>query len=71
MMQKYTIDDLIRLIYKETDESEEKRIKYYIYKNPHFRDEYNSLKKICDSLDSLKCSPSNSIINKILQYSPN
>ena len=62
-----TLDNLIRFVYKETDERENNRIKYSIYKNTEIRKDYNSLKETINYLDSLKFSPDSSLVKNILQ----
>ena len=66
-----TLDNLIRFIYKETEEGENNRIKYSIYRHTEIRQDYNSLKETIMYLDTLRISPDSKVINNILQYSVN
>jgi hypothetical protein len=71
MDKNFTLDDLIRFIYKETEQGENNRIKYSIYRNTDIKQEYNSLKETIKYLDSIKISPDTRLINNILQNSVN
>jgi hypothetical protein len=71
MNKPFTIDDLIRYIYKETDAAENKQIKYSIYKNQELKQEYHSLKLTLKCLDRLKMKADSGKITAILSYSNN
>jgi hypothetical protein len=64
-----TLDNLIRFIYKETEEGENNRIKYSIYRHTEIRQDYNSLKETTKYLDTLRISPDKELVSNVLQYS--
>ena len=69
MSIEITSDDLIRFIYKETQEIENRQIKNSIYKNSELKQEYDSLKKTCKFLNVIKFSPDDKLISRIIQNS--
>ena len=66
-----TTEDLIRFIYKETEQTEHIKIRNSISRDSKLKKEYVSLKHTCKCLDIIKYCPDNEIINKILANSIN
>jgi hypothetical protein len=67
----FTTEDIIRFIYRETEERENRQIEWFIYKNTELKNEYKSLKETCKYLDSLKISPDDKLISNILNGNRN
>ena len=62
----FTSNDLIRYLYHETDEKENKQISYSINKNSELRQEYDAMKQTRRFLDKLMISPNEELTNSIL-----
>jgi hypothetical protein len=71
-MHKYsTLDNVIRYIYKETDNKENKQIEFLLKSDSEINKECCKLRETCNYLNCLKMSPCNSLIKDILNYSAN
>ena len=71
MTKTFTQDELIRYIYKETPEHQTKEIKNALICDSELLDEYKKLATTIKQLDKVKKSPSDDVINKILDFSKN
>ena len=69
MTKTFTRDDLIRFIYKETTEDEYRAIESALLINDELFDQYQQLDSVRDILNGVRCSPSKTVINNILNYS--
>ena len=70
MKKNFTKVDLIRFLYKETKHEESEKINEKIFFEKEFAKQFLLLKKEIDGLNSLNnSSPSNTIIDSILNYS--
>ncbi len=69
MIKTFTQVDLIRFIYNETTPKQHHEIELALLCDSELMDNFKSLKETIKSLDSLSCSPSNSTLEAILNYS--
>lgn len=69
MTKTFTQNDLIRYIYKETSEEENREIKNALLCDLELLDAYQELSATKYQLDRTFKTPSNSVINNILNYS--
>jgi len=69
MTKTFTQDELIRYIYHETSEKENKEIENALICDDVILEMYKKLKNTIKQLDKIKESPSDQIIDKILDYS--
>jgi hypothetical protein len=69
MNKNLTLDDLILFAYDECGTKKPEQIINAICKNEEFIDEYYSIVKIKQELDSIQEEPSERTINNILNYS--
>ena len=71
MKHRFTPNDLIRFIYKETSVAETMGISEALSEDRQLFEEYESLKGSYRKLPKAKFSPSNRTIQNILRYSEN
>ena len=69
MTKTFTRNDLIRYIYNETTENEKKEIEQELLLNNKLFEEYKDLAEVSMELDRFEMSPSENVINKILNFS--
>lgn len=69
MIKTFTQNDLIRYIYQETNEQENKEIEEALLFDNKLFDAYRKLMEVSEELNRLEKSPSEKVINKILNYS--
>ncbi|CAA6806932.1 MAG: Unknown protein [uncultured Aureispira sp.] len=69
MKHQITKEDLIRDIYGEADYLEKMAIQKAKHSDPKIKEDYDSLKKAQELLDSVDLHPPISIIQNILNYS--
>ena len=69
MIKTFTHDDLIRFIYKETDEKESKDIRRALLLDPDLMESYSKLLSTHKCLHEICKEPSKRSIDNILQYS--
>jgi len=69
MTKTFTQDELIRYIYHETSENENKEIENALICDDVILEMYKKLKNTIKQLDKIEESPSGQIIDKILDYS--
>ncbi len=69
MIQTFTQLDLIRFIYNETTAEQHRTIELALLCDNELMEEYKSLKLTADELTKLSYKPSDSTIEKILNYS--
>ncbi len=68
MTKTFTEDDLIRFIYGETLEKENILIKEELATNFRLREEYIEMISLLNNLDRLQRTPSNVVIQNIMDY---
>lgn len=69
MKQKFTLNHLIKFIYKETTAQEMLHIIEALNENEELAREYETLIEAYQALPKIKVQPSRSSINNILDYS--
>ncbi len=69
MIQTFTQLDLIRFIYNETTNEQQRNIELALLCDNELMEEFKSLKSTVNALTEVSYSPSNSTIEKILNYS--
>ncbi len=69
MTKTFTQDELIRYIYHETSDQENKEIENALICDDVILEMYKKLKNTIKQLDKIEKSPSGQIIDKILDYS--
>ncbi len=69
MIQTCTQLDLIRFIYNEITSEQHREVELALLCDNKLMEEYKSLKSTADELTKVSYSPSNSTIEKILNYS--
>jgi len=69
MIQTYTSNDLLTLIYGETDTCGSFKIKQEILQNPELAKEYRELRSTKSILESHHLSPKKATISRILELS--
>ncbi len=69
MTQNFTLNDLIRLVYKETSPEEEFAVRDEINSDWQIREAYEELNGAVKKLPKVTFAPSNKCINGILHYS--
>ncbi len=69
MTKTFTQDDLIRYIYHETSDQENKEIENALICDDVILEMFNKLKSTIQQLDKIEKSPSGQTIDKILDYS--
>jgi hypothetical protein len=68
MIKTFTENDLIRFIYHETTESEEREINKALSSDAVLQLQYNELITVKNQMDESQLEPSQSVINSILTY---
>ena len=68
MIKTFTQNDLIRFIYHETTESEEREINKALASDAVLQLQYNELIAVKNLMDESQLDPSQSVINSILSY---
>ncbi len=69
MTKTFTQDELIRYIYHETSDQENKEIENALICDDVILEMYKKLKNTIEQLDKIEQSPSGKVIDKILNYS--
>ena len=69
MIKTFTQNDLIRFIYHETTEEEEKELKRALLCDPVLKESYNELRETIRSMDQAQLEPSEKTVASILSYS--
>ncbi len=69
MTQDFTQLDLVRLVYNETNDFESRTIRSEMKGNWSMKEEYKELMAAKKALPKVTFSPSNEVLNSILQYS--
>ncbi len=69
MIKIFTQDDLVRYLYKETSEAENKEIATALLCDGELLDSYKQLRAIKKELDLIMKYPSDRVTNNILEYS--
>lgn len=69
MIKTFTQNDLIRYIYQETDEKENKEIEEALLFDNKLFDIYRRMVEVTESLNRFEKRPSKNVINRILNYS--
>lgn len=67
-MTTFNQEDLIRYLYGETSEKKAALIREALKKDWKLRQSYEQLVRMQEPLDELKTSPSDKVIEKILEY---
>jgi len=71
MIKTFTEDDLVRFIYGETSLAENNEIEYALMCSQDTQEMYANLLETVSALDGLEKTPSEKVVNKILNYSKN
>ncbi len=71
MMQSYSENDLVRFLYHETSRSEDYGIAYQLEDDGSYNESFQDLMKAKRILNTLKLSPAQSKIDRILEISKN
>ncbi|MEL6535248.1 MAG: hypothetical protein AAFQ98_07555 [Bacteroidota bacterium] len=69
MTQTFTENDLIRFIYKETDEQESKLITEALWEDSRLRAEYGELCLLQQTMDGVLQAPRQASIDRIMDFS--
>lgn len=69
MRKVYTTDDLIRFIYRETSENEERGIMEQLTSDESFLQEYRTIVKTVTALDEKPMEPHPTSLSIIMEYS--
>lgn len=69
MTKTFTHDDLIRYIYRETSDEEDKELEHTLLCDPRLSEALKELKSLFNNLDGILEEPSERLINNILNYS--
>ena len=69
MIKTFTQNDLIKYIYHETTEKERKDIEEALLFDNELFESYRKIAEITEELDRIESSPSDKVVNKILNYS--
>ncbi|MEM9886580.1 MAG: hypothetical protein AAF849_11870 [Bacteroidota bacterium] len=69
MQNNFTIEDLVLLLYRETDVSTSLKLYEALESQPALLEEFKQLSRAKQHLPKASFSPSNRSINKILDYS--
>ena len=69
MIKTFTQNDLIRYIYQETSDQENKDIEEALLFDNKLFDAYRKIMEVNEELERFEKSPSEKVINKILNYS--
>ncbi len=71
MIKTFTQDDLIRYLYHETSENEEREIKKALLSDSELQACYADLCSIKQEMDNAQIEPSSDTVMRILEYSKN
>lgn len=69
MTKTFTHDDLIRYIYRETSDAENKELENALLCDPGLSEMYKEIKSIFKNLDGILEEPSQRSVDNILNYS--
>ncbi|NND34138.1 MAG: hypothetical protein HKN76_16240 [Saprospiraceae bacterium] len=69
MTQNYTLNDLVRLVYREVSPDEAKELKEEMTFDYELNEEFKALQMAAQELPKVTFSPSNGCLNSILDYS--
>ena len=69
MIKTFTPNDVIRYLYNETSEEENKAIAQALIIDAELLEIYMQLKQSAEKLDEIEKKPSENVINNILNYS--
>jgi hypothetical protein len=69
MIKTFTQADLIRYLYHETTEKEEREINRALITDTHLREQYNSMCALKREMDIAQLDPSAETVQNILHYS--
>ncbi|MCG8321232.1 MAG: hypothetical protein MI921_17145 [Cytophagales bacterium] len=69
MIKTFTPNDVIRYLYNETSEEENKAIAQALIIDAELLEIYMQLKQSAEKLDEIEKNPSENVINNILNYS--
>jgi len=69
MTKTFTPDDLVRYLYKETSEKENKEISHALICDSELLDMFKQLAAMKRDLNIIVKKPSDRVVNNILQYS--
>jgi hypothetical protein len=69
MTKTFTQDDLLRYLYGETSQNENKVLEILIATDADFQEKYQQLKDVVRDLNNTTQTPSNQTIQKILDFS--
>ena len=69
MIKTFTQDDVVRYIYNETSDKENKEIEYALSIDSDLQDVYNEMTAIKDQLDQTYKLPSDKVTENIMNYS--
>ncbi|HNP19251.1 MAG TPA: hypothetical protein PKL31_12500 [Fulvivirga sp.] len=69
MIRTFTQDDVIRYVYNETSEEENKEIEKAMLCDPELQMTFKEIRGIKNRLDEAVKSPSDKVTNNILNYS--
>ena len=69
MIKTFTQDDLIRFLYRETSEEENKELKKALTHEPELKVQLEELQATIKNLDGTLMNPSDDVVNRILSYS--
>lgn len=69
MIKTFTQNDLIKYIYHETTDKEKKDIEEALLFDNELFEAYRNIAEITQELDRIEYTPSDKVINKILNYS--
>ncbi|MGB3181455.1 MAG: hypothetical protein WBB45_08695 [Cyclobacteriaceae bacterium] len=69
MTETFTLTDLIRFVYHETSETENRAIERALLCDNELLDKYIELKVMTENLDSANTEPSQSSVDAILSFS--
>lgn len=69
MIKTFTQTDLIRYLYRETTEEEEKEIDKALTRDAELMASYHELRALIQELDKAELEPSSSAVLNILSYS--
>ena len=69
MIKTFTPNDVIRYLYNETSEEENKAIAQALIIDAELLEIYMQLKQSSEKLDEIEKNPSENVINNILNYS--
>ena len=69
MIRTFTQDDLLRYVYHETSEQETSEIEQALLCDADLQLKFKEMCMVINALDVAKCSPSDRVVDNILNYS--